>query len=355
MEKHLKPHQHYVDRYDRVTVERCRWAEKTITADFVKKHMDEGKTEAELVRAAVAFNELHLYFMMGEMYSKKEATISKWMKEDEDHDRFFENAREPKDIKCWTCSRDMFVTHKHLETNLDKPDRVLFMYDCTLGHMPRRAFYDNGEEWAYEKPRCAKCRGEVERVDNDTEEAWKSTSTCLRCGHIETSEITKTVEKEAEDPDYGKDRARFCSEKDGQKYVDWMRTARELTEVLQKQEEKENNKELYDEVAKIKRLKIIELEQLLVPILETADYTKLHFKDPEISRDVTVAFTVHDIRQGREDRTSCHDLQKIIKKSLEDTNWRLMTDGVHYRLGMLEGRFRAYEKEEDLVKLIEKK
>ena len=64
-DKHLKSRQHYVDRYDKVTVERCRWAEKTITADFVKKHMDEGKTEAELVRAAVAFNELHLYFMMG--------------------------------------------------------------------------------------------------------------------------------------------------------------------------------------------------------------------------------------------------------------------------------------------------
>lgn len=68
-----------------------------------------------------------------------------------------------------------------------------------------------------------------------------------------------------------------------------------------------------------------------------------------------VPFTVHDIRQGREDRASCHDLQKLVKETLEDTNWRLMSKGVSYRLGMLEGRFKAYEKEEDLVKLVTKK
>lgn len=351
MQKYLKDKQEYVDRYDKATVEKCRWAEKCIIADFVKKHVEQGKDEKELVRTAIAFNNLHLYFVMGEMYSKKKETIDKWMKEDEDHDRYFENAETPKDIKCWTCSRDMFVSHKQLETRLGKPDRVLFMYDCTLNHVPKRAFYDNGEEWHYEKPSCVKCKAEVEMIDNDTEEMWKTTSTCSKCGHIETTEIKKKTE-DVIDPDYGKDRARFCSEKDGEKYIEWMRTAGELTKILDKQKEKENNKDLYDSVDKIKRLKIIELEQLLAPILEKAEFTKLHFKDPEITRDVMVSFTVHDIKQGREDRASCLDLQKLIKMTLQDTNWRLMNEGVHYRLGMLEGRFRAYEKEEDLIKLI---
>lgn len=45
---------------------------------------------------------------------------------------------------------------------------------------------------------------------------------------------------------------------------------------------------------------------------------------------------------------------KLIKTALSDTNWRLMSDGVSYRLGMLEGRLRAYEREEDLLKLVEK-
>lgn len=352
--KYLKERQEYVDRYDKVTVEDCRWAENAITADFVKKHIEEGKDEKELARTAIAFNNLHLWFVMGERYSKKEETINKWMKEDEDHDKFFENTEAPKNIKCWTCSRDMFVCHKQLETHLDKPDRVLFMYDCTLDHTPRRAFYDNGEEWKYEKPKCVKCKSSVDVVDDDTEKLWKSTSICTSCGHIETTEIKKGIEENI-DPNYGKDRARFCDEKECGKYVEWMRTAHELTDYLDKQKEKENNKELYDEIAKIKRLKIIEIEQLLTPILEKQNYIKLHFKDPEITRDVVVSFIVHDTKQGREDKMSCSDLQKLIRDTLEGTNWRLMSEGVNYRLGMLEGRLRAYEKEEDLIKLINKK
>jgi len=353
--KYLKHQQEYIDRYDNTTVERCRRAEKTITPDFVKKYVGKGKDENELVRTAVAFNNLHLWFVMGELYSKKEETIRKWMAEDEAHDRFYENAQAPIGIKCLACSRELFVTHKNLETSLGKPDRVLFIYDCTLSHIPRRVFYDNGEEWQYEKPRCTKCKTPVDTVHEDTDKIWKSVSTCPKCGHVEISEIERTPKETPPDHDFEKDRERFCSEKEGEKYVDWMRAAHEITAVLDKQKEKENNKELYDAVAKLKRLKIIELEQLLAPILETASYMKLKFKDPEIARDVVVPFTVHDTKQGREDRESCYNLQRLLKKALEDTNWRLMSDGVRYRLGMLEGRFRAYEKEEDLVKLISNK
>ena len=45
-------------------------------------------------------------------------------------------------------------------------------------------------------------------------------------------------------------------------------------------------------------------------------------------------------------------LQKIIKKNLETTDWRLMSGGIDYRLGLLTGRIRAYESEEDLLKLV---
>lgn len=349
---YLKERQEYVDRYDKITVDRCRWAEKAITADFVKKHMKDNKDEKEWVRGVIAFNNLHLYFMIGEMYKNKEKTITEWMKEDKDHDNYFENAETPKDIKCWTCSRDMFVTHKHLETHLGKPDRVLFIYDCILGHIPRRSFYDNGEEWKYKKPLCPKCSAPSNVVDEDTDKLWKTVSTCPNCGNIETSEIKKTIEEEKPDPDYGKDRARFCSDADGEKYVEWMRSAGELISYRDKQKEKENNKELYEAVNRLKKLKIIELEQLLAPILEEAQFTKLQFKDPQITKDVVVPFTVHDIKQGREDRVSFLDLQGVIKKTLIDTNWRLMNEGVDYRLGMLGGRLKAYEKEEDLVKLI---
>ena len=351
MEKYLKDRQVYIDRYDKSTVEQCRLAEKTTTSDFVAKHIKEGRDESELIRMATAFNELHVWIVSGEMYSKKEETIDQWMKEDEERDKFFENTKAPKGIQCLTCNREMFVGYKQLEINIDKPDRILFMYECMLNHLPKRAFFDDGEEWKYKKPCCVKCNTEVTSIDNDTEEMWKSTSTCPKCGHVEISEIKRNI-KEPIDPDFEKDKARFCSEKIGMEYTAWMRNANELTASIEKRKEKENNKELYDAVAKIKRLKIIELEQLLTPILEKESYIKLLFKDPEIAKDVIVPFTIHDAQQGREEKVSCFDLQRLIKSTLKDTNWRLMSDGVSYRLGMLEGRFRAYEKEDDLVKLI---
>ena len=50
---------------------------------------------------------------------------------------------------------------------------------------------------------------------------------------------------------------------------------------------------------------------------------------------------------------STSNLQKLIKRTLKDTNWRLMSDGISYRLGLMSGRLRAYESKEDLLKLVE--
>lgn len=66
-------------------------------------------------------------------------------------------------------------------------------------------------------------------------------------------------------------------------------------------------------------------------------------------------FTVYEKKADREEYDSKKTLEKLIKEALADTNWRLMSDSVSYRLGMLEGRLRAYEREEDLLKLVEKK
>jgi hypothetical protein len=119
--------------------------------------------------------------------------------------------------------------------------------------------------------------------------------------------------------------------------------------------EKEKNKGSYDKIAKLKKLKIIELEELLTPILESAGFIKLHFKDPTTSKDVIVSFVVYDQKPDREERASTTDLEKLLRKALKDTNWRLMTEGVTYRLGMLEGRFHGYDREEDLLRLVKDK
>ncbi len=47
-------------------------------------------------------------------------------------------------------------------------------------------------------------------------------------------------------------------------------------------------------------------------------------------------------------------LNRVIKKTLEGTNWRLMSEGVNYGLGYLSGRLKGYEQEEDLLQLVKK-
>ena len=49
---------------------------------------------------------------------------------------------------------------------------------------------------------------------------------------------------------------------------------------------------------------------------------------------------------------SRYRLKKLVNKILEGVNWRLMSDGVSCRVGILSGRLRAYERDEDLLKLI---
>ena len=118
--------------------------------------------------------------------------------------------------------------------------------------------------------------------------------------------------------------------------------------------EKEDNKHIYDAVAELKKSKIAELTELLSPALEKAGYIEFSLDKPEIGKDVFVGFNCLDSKTEREDYDSRKTLKKLIDKTLANTNWRLMTDGISYRLGYLTGRLRAYEQEEDLLKLVKR-
>jgi hypothetical protein len=89
--------------------------------------------------------------------------------------------------------------------------------------------------------------------------------------------------------------------------------------------------------------------------MEKAGYIKLQFKDPDTTKDFILPFVVYDLKPDREDRHSTSELEKLLRKALKETNWRLMTSGVTYRLGMLEGRLHGYDREEDLLRLVQSK
>jgi len=142
------------------------------------------------------------------------------------------------------------------------------------------------------------------------------------------------------------------STEEGEKFIADKIRQESMGKLVNEWKEKDKNKELYNKIAQLKKLTILQLEELLVPLLEKNKYVKFHMKDPENGRDLFVPFIVYDSDDKRDERSSILAIQKLIKKTLENTNWRLMSEGVNYRLGMLNGRLRAHEKEEDLLKLV---
>ena len=175
---------------------------------------------------------------------------------------------------------------------------------------------------------------------------------CPRCGYVETSTFDFSKNKEEVDPDFEANRKKYCiSEKEG---AEIMWEAEERKRILDKCEEKEKNKELYDAIDNIKKLTISELHDLLNPLIEKAGYIKFEFEKPDLQKDFILGFSLQDSKTGRNDRESVYEIQKIIKDALKSTNWWLMSDGISYRLGYLQGRLRGIEGEENLRKIVEK-
>lgn len=67
--------------------------------------------------------------------------------------------------------------------------------------------------------------------------------------------------------------------------------------------------------------------------LEKEGYIDFHLDKPEMGRDVYVGFSCLDSNSDRKDYDSRKTLKKLVDSALEDTNWRLMSDGISYRLG----------------------
>lgn len=361
MNKYLKNKQYYIDLYDRHTVEECR---RILSSPYddeaIKKELKEKKLdEKEGLRVLNAAYNLYIYFYAGERYMKKEEMIREWMQAHEARDKLLETAQPPEDITCLSCGRLMFVSSKDLYTGIDdKPDRILFMYECPLKHLPRRAFYNDGEEFRRVKPTCPKCKSELVETDKKTKTKLVTLISCPNCDYKDKYEynFSKKDKEPKPDPDYEKDRARFClSEKEGQEFIDSQFRLKEMAKLVDEMKEREKNKDSYDKIAKLKKLKITELEELLAPVLENAGYIKLQFKDPDATKDFILPFVVYDQKPDREDRYSTSELEKLLRQALKETNWRLMTSGVTYRLGMLEGRLHGYDREEDLLKLVQDK
>lgn len=351
MEKYLNSQQYYEDLYNRSTVDFCRGIESRYD-ESIKDRI--GKKMNKKDRDLLAVYRLMMHFETGERYLKKEDKLKEWMDRDRAKDKVLEAAIPPGDIYCNKCGEAMFVETKILHSkNMEEKERVLFIFRCSSKCKDSRAIFDDGEEWITEPKLCDKCGFKLNERGEKKDDKILTHYSCKECDFKKTEELDLSKKEKKIDKFYNRDRARFClNEKKGQAYRDEKIRMKQLGKIIEEIKEKDKNKELYEKVSKLKKLTVFELEKRLSPVLEKEGYIKFELGRPEIGRDVFIEFSTQDEKSGREEYESSNNLKKIIKKTLKDTNWRLMSEGIHYRLGCLNGRVRGYEREEDLIKLV---
>jgi hypothetical protein len=359
---YLDDRQHYEDRYDKATIEHCRRGERVVNQTF--KEMEKKVPAAEFRKRRPGWHLMYsqLYFQFVETVAaerrhNREKRIDEWMKADEAKDRKLAEAHIAGGMYCRNCGKDMRVMSKdYMHRDGHKEEDILFMFECDDCDR-RYVIWQDGTEWEHREPRCEKCQSIMKHKSSKKFGIITTTNTCPKCGHVEKYKLNlndKDEPAEPVDPDLELDRKRFCFDKDMEsKYMQKLNHLLRMAKLEMDNTEHVEHVDIYDAIKDIKQLKIAQLSDLLREALEKQGYREYKLGEPELGEQVTINFSCLDEKPDRKEYDSKKNLQKLINKTLEETNWRLMSDGVDYRLGYLSGRLRAYEKEEDLKKLIE--
>lgn len=236
---YLKDRQYYIDLYDRHTVERCRGMEKRYVEDDSTPRNKKMSKEQDRAIREWAHN-LMLTFEKGERYLNRDKTINDWMERDRKKDELYENAQAPDDIRCLTCRNRLTPTFKELWYETDKPERVLFMYDCPNKCLPRRAFFNDGEEWRIKPHLCQHCGSPTKHTADDDGTKLVTTYTCTKCGHVEKDEMVWTKHEDEYDEHFAEDRDRYClSEEEGRKFSEMKWGMEQVGKFMDEWKEKE--------------------------------------------------------------------------------------------------------------------
>ncbi|MEK7153534.1 MAG: hypothetical protein AAB834_06295, partial [Patescibacteria group bacterium] len=285
-------------------------------------------------------------------WEERQSTIDSWMRRDRELDERLANAKPWMEPICSHCTKQgLRLVSKYLMHKDGDGESVVFMYNCHACKK-RTAYWEDGSEWISPMTPCPKC-GKPLAMDVTTKgRNMTTTYTCETCGHKEV-EKTQLGKKEAPDPNFERDRKIFCLDEERAKTMQAYRPKWEdAMRMMDEDMERMANKELYEAAAKVERLKIPQLIERLRPAIEKAGYIEVAFDKPELGLNIIVAFSCMDSDMSHEDAKSRRVLKKAVTDELASTNWRLTSAGVDYRLGYLTGRLRAYEREEDLIKMM---
>lgn len=342
--KYLHDRSTYEERYDRFTVEQCRYWEDREPSEIEKHH----GMAAWLLRDYPIFREA------GERWRRREETINRWMEQDCKRDAMLAQARPPL-VRCPACERAMDCVYTHLSSDLESDREWLeFIVQCKPCKQGK-IVYENGSEVVRktEPSRCEKCKeGETESTVREEGRKRYFVDTCKSCGHAEETPSDLNDEKNSRKEDierYEHDRKRFCiTDEQGQRYLRWEERSQKIDDA---KKEYEQNIEFHDRLKEVKKITIAVLEKSLKEAIEKEGYGDLHISMPAPEQEIILHLSVRDLKEKRDEHESTKMLEKTIGEVLNDTNWSLLSDRVDYRLGFLSGRIRGYESEQDLETL----
>lgn len=231
----------------------------------------------------------------------------------------------------------------------EEETQILFVFDCPNKHYPKKILYPDRREYFLPAWHCSKCGGtEQKSITEETEARLLIIDTCLHCGHETKLDLDKTPEKLL--PISEEDRQKYCLDFVGRTtFIDDMLSLEEFFNSMSLHE-KEKMLKKENGVDKIEIVKVPKLEERLIKLAEELGYQKFKFNTPDITRFLTVEFSLQD-PSDRDGRESEKIIAKAIRKAIFPTNWRLTNEGVSYRLGFLTGKLRAHEGDEELMKI----
>lgn len=361
---YLKEEQHYIDRYDLNTIKQCLDYAQSVRNGFDKERgVDKFKKyiNKSFNRETQKVINVFINTLKGQRFKDKAITIQGWMDKDRKEQEKYDNATPPTGITCKECNAPTKVTSKDFLHSYEENAQVLFMFRCIKCNKGQ-AFYEDGTEWIYDPPKCPQCtaplNSEYKDVDDESTTSWS----CPDCSYKkeDTYDFKQSrLEREKEEAESKKllaeHRVNYClSDEKGQEMVELFE-AMDVSKIVYEEEMRKYDDSAYERVTELKKLNIIELEKLLTQTLEKEKFIKLSLDKPEMGVQVIVPFTVQDADPSRKENISTDKLKKLLKDTLETTNWRLMRDGIHNRLGFLYGKLKGYEGEEAMLELAGKK
>lgn len=357
MYTYLQEREYYENLYDKMTVADARRGQYYYD-DFVArlaKKVQQLDPPDNLSRPgnALLMNMAYMQFLgYGPLsrYEQREQTIGEWMERDRARDQRISNTELKHEPPCQHCGKlGMKCSYKTLMRRDQNEELVLLLFRCNNCHK-NSAYWEDGAPYEVNHD------SESENCEIPTKSNPPKKKTSKEHDIKDIYDPYYWDIDPEHDQDYAKDRYKFCLYNER-----WLKQLRDVRDGLEKMSklgryfaERDQQKDMIRAVEQIKKLSVVELMSALTPVIEAKHYAKVNFYAPQAGRNLTMEFSCIDTQPDRQAYQSTRDLKRTIDEELLLINWRLMSDGIHYRLGVLSGRLKAIENPDEIKKLAEK-